>query len=195
MVEVVKHIAGEPVKIEVDSLDDLCSRGHDRWVGNIPLRSVGLGRFEYMDDTIKAFGEYKVMNKSAFGLSVDVFVFHSAIKPYGKSSVSFHLPRELSARLPGDKYNSIWCVQIYGFSEEDIGPSYTYQKFMRRVGAYDCISIPQTLAAKLEQRVWTIVIARTRLPIPEQYDGFIYPAEFPVGDMFGFRDFIKTVKQ
>lgn len=170
-------------------------RSDGRWIGNMPLKSIDMGRFEYEDGNVQTYGEYKMQNMYASGTTVDVFVFHSTIKPYGKSSVCFTLPKELTARLNDDRYNSIWCVQLYGFSEEDMEPRHTYQKFMRRVGGYDCVSIPIHLAMRLEQRVWTVVIARTSKPILAQFDGFVYPEEFFVGDMFRFRDYMKFVRK
>lgn len=170
-----------------------------RQVGNVPLKSVSVGRFEYTDETVASYGEYHLTDASKVaGLIkpyVDVFVFHSSVKAYGRSSGCFAVPADLSRRLKERRYETMWVVQLFRSGEEDVGPVYTYQKYMRKAGHFDCIPIPQLLARCVSKEVvWTVGITAVLRGIPPQYDGFIYPWSLKIGDLLGVADFLNVNK-
>lgn len=169
-----------------------------RQVGNVPLKSVSAGRFEYADETVASFGEYHhacSSIKRTVGSCVDVFVFHSAVKGYGKSSVCFFVPSELSERLKERRYETMWVIQLFRYGEEDRGPQFTYQKYMRKTGHTDCIPIPQMLSKWVSRDgLWTIGITSVLVGIPPQYDGFVYPCALEIGDVLGVTDFLNINK-
>lgn len=170
-----------------------------RQIGNVPLKSVSVGRFEYTDETVATYGEYHLSDASnvpgIIGSCVDVFVFHSPVKTYGRNSGCFAVPVDLSKRLEGLRYDTMWVVQLFRSGEEDVGPAYTYQKYMRKAGHFDCIPIPQMLAHCVSKEVvWTVGITAVLRGIPPQYDGFIYPWSLKIGDLLGVADFLNVNK-
>lgn len=165
-----------------------------RHIGNMPLKRAELGRFEYMDETIKSYGEYKIPCCKLMAQCLDVYVFHSAPKAYGRSGLSFSVPVELSKRLKKDRYETMWFIQVYRFGEEGTGPVHSYQKYMRKSGYFDCLPVPQILTPHMGKEVWTIAITAALEQVPAQFDGFVYPSSLNLGDLLKVIDFLNVSK-